>query len=150
MNPAHERIREVLALPLEQRREALLPMYEATYGAYNRDWDLNTASFADDYQFVAEGTARLPGLADSWHGRDGYLAAHAALLDIVDIERVEVDDVLPLADGRVAAFIRFVIHAGDGTFDQQFLDVHEFNEDGALIRQSVWFDREEGLRELGL
>ena len=33
--------------------------------------------------------------------------------------------------------------------EQQFLDVHEFR-DGALLSQTVWWDREEGLRELGL
>ena len=71
------------------------------------------------------------------------------LRDVVDIERVELDDVMILDDGRVAAFVRFVIRAGRGTFDQQFLDVHEFR-DGALVRQTVWWDREEGLRELKL
>jgi hypothetical protein len=125
-------------------------MYRAVYGSYNRDWDLNTAAFADDYEFVAAGTARLPGLADRWTGREGYLSAHAVLLDVVDIERVELDDVLPLEDGRVAAFVRFVIRAGERTVDQQFLDLHEFRSDGALVKQTVWWDREEGLRELGL
>ena len=62
---------------------------------------------------------------------------------------MELDDLLMLPDGRVAALVRFVIRAGAGTFDQQFLDVHEFR-DGALVSQTVWWDREEGLRELDL
>lgn len=92
----------------------------------------------------------MPGLPDSWRGREGYLAAHATLLEVLDIERVELDDLIMLPDGRVAAFVHFVIRAGKGTFDQQFLDVHEFRDDGALVSQTVWWDREEGLRELGL
>ena len=125
-------------------------MYRATYDAYARDWALNTASFADDYEFRAAGTARLPGLPDAWYGREGYIEAHTGLLEVIDIERVVLDDLLLLRDGRVAAFVRFVIRAGDGTFEQQFLDVHEFGDDGALLSQTVWWDREEGLRELGL
>ncbi len=124
-------------------------MYRAVYEAYARDWELNTAAFADDYEFRAAGTARLPGMPDRWYGREGYIAAHASLLEIVEVERVLLDDVIPLPDGRVAAFVRFVIRAGEGSFDQQFLDVHEFR-DGALVSQTVWWDREEGLRELGL
>ena len=107
------------------------------------------AGFADDYEFCAAGTARLPGMPDTWRGRDGYLAAHATLLEVVDIERVELDDVIVLDDDRVVALVRFVIRAGAGTFDQQFLDLHEFR-DGLLVSQTVWWDREEGLRELGL
>ena len=125
-------------------------MYAATYAAYNVDWDRNTAVMADEYQFEAAGSARLPGLEVSWTGREGYLRAHADLLETIDVERVVLDDVIPMPDGRVAALARFVIRSGEGTFDQQFLDVHEFREDGALVRQTVWFDREEGLRELGL
>ena len=125
-------------------------MYRATYAAYNRDWDLNTASMTDDYEFRAAGSKRFPGLPERWRGREGYLAAHADLLEVMDIDRVELDDVVPLADGRVVAFVHFVIRAGDRTFDQHFLDVHEFREDGALATQTVWFDREEGMRELGL
>ena len=105
---------------------------------------------ADEYEFHACGTRWIPGMPKVQHGREGYLAAHRALLDHIDVARVEVDDVIPLEGRRVVGLLRFVIRAGDGTIDQQFLDLHEYREDGALVRQSVWFDREEGMRELGL
>ena len=120
------------------------------YDAYAVDWDLNTAGFAeDDYVFRAAGTARMPGLPDTWFGRDGYLAAHSTLLEVLDIEAVVLDDVTFLPDGRVAAFVHFEIRTAAGLMEQQFLDVHEFRE-GAIVSQTVWWDREEGLRELGL
>ena len=125
-------------------------MYQAVYAAYQRDWEFNTAAMADEYVFEARGTKRIPGLPDSVHGREGYLAMHRQLLESLDVDRVELDDVIPLEGRRVLALLRFVIRAGDGTFDQQFLDLHTFREDGALVRQTIWIDREEGLRELGL
>jgi len=65
----------------------------------------------DHYVFETAGTGRLPGLPDRFVGRDGYLAAHATLLETLDVERVALDDVIPLPDGRVATLIRFVIRA---------------------------------------
>lgn len=141
-------MRRVLASPLDEQREQLLPLYRAAYGAYGQDWEFNTAAIGPDYELVVAGSRPLPEF-HGIHGRDGYIAAHQRVLEFLNVERVEVDDVLPLGDGRVVALTRFVIGVGDSTIDQQALDHHVF-EDGLLRRQTVWFDREEGLRELGL
>lgn len=141
-------MRAVLALPLDEQRERLLPLYRAAYDAYGRDWEFNTAAIGPDYTLVVAGSRPLPEF-DHVHGREGYIQAHRRVLEFLDIERVEVDDVRPLGGGRVVAFTRFIIRVGDATIDQQALDHHEF-EDGLLRRQTVWFDREEGLRDLGL
>lgn len=142
-------LRRVLALPLEEQREALLPAYRATMGAFGRDMALNTLAFADDYVFRLAGSVRIPGFPDELHGRESYERQQVEVLDHLNVQNVIVDDVMPLGDGRVAAFYRFVVGAGTGTIEQQCLDLHEFR-DGELIRQTVWFDRADGLRELGL
>ena len=100
--------------------------------------------------FEARGSTRMPGLPDSVSGRDGYVQMHSYMLDDLNVERVEVDDLRVLGERRVATFLRFVVRAGDGTIDQHCLDLHDFREDGALIRQTVWLDQAEGVRELGL
>lgn len=143
-----EYLRHVFTLPLDEQREALLPGYRKAYDAYGRDWEANTAAMADDYVFRSAGSRRLPGFGE-FRGREGYLRAHREMLEVLDVERVVLDDVRPIGEGRVVALLRFVVRAGDGTVDQQFLDYHEYR-DGELIRQTVWFDREEGLRDLGL
>ena len=104
---------------------------------------------ADDYEFRAGGSSQVPGLDRVHHGREGYLTAHQQILEVVDIEACIFEDLLPLGDDRVVSFTRFVIRAGDGTIEQPCMELHEFR-DGELIRQTYWFDRAEGLRELGL
>ena len=148
MNEAQEYMRHALALPLAQQRDALWPGYVQTYAAYGRDWDVNTATIADDYEFSTSGPGRILGF-EKIRGPEEYVREHRRLLEELDVERVELDDVRPLGDGRVVTFIRLVIRAGGGTIEQQALDYHEFR-DGLLTRQVVYFDREEGLRELGL
>jgi hypothetical protein len=120
----------------------------ATYDAYGRDWEFNTASLADDYEFHMAGANRIPGI-DIWRGPDGYVAGQRHFLEFLDVDRVELDDLIPLGSGRVVALMRFVVRAGSGTIDQQALDVIDFR-DGQVYRQTMWFDRDEGLRELGL
>lgn len=132
-----------------RRRGALLPLYRVGYWTHNRNWWLNTRAMADDYAFLAAGSARVPGLAQRFEGRTGYLAAQRQLLDAVDVKRVRVDDVLPLGRDRVVVLSRFEIGAGSNTIDQHCLELHEFRR-GALVRQTYWFDRDEGRRELGL
>ncbi len=132
-----------------RRRGALMPFYRVAYWTHNRNWWLNTLAMADDYVFMAGGSTRVPGLPDRFVGRDGYVAAQRQMLDVVDVARVEVDDLIPLDRSRVAVLSRFVIRAGGGTVDQLCLELHEFRR-GAMVRQTYWFDREEGLRELGL
>ena len=143
-------VRQVMAMPLELQRDALIPGYQVIYGAYGVDWDLNTASLAEAYTGRIEGTYFLPDIPQHWSGREGYLEVHKKLREVLNVRRVELDDVIPLGDGRVAALIRFVIDAGgDATIDQQVLDWHEFR-DGEVVLQRIWLNREEGLRELGL
>ena len=143
-------VRRVMAMPLELQRDALIPGYRVIYGAYGVDWDLNTASLAESYIGRIEGTYFLPDIPTEWSGREGYLEVHKRLRSVLNVERVELDDVIPLGDGRVAALIRFVIDAGGGTtIDQQVLDFHEIR-DGEVVLQRIWLNREEGLRELGL
>ena len=107
---------------------------------------------ADGYEFRGAGSRWLPGLPRVAYGREGYLEVHRQLLELLRVQRVEVIDLYVLGERRAAALLRFVIHAGDGegTIDQQCLDVHAFREDGALMRQTVFFDVDEGRRELGL
>jgi hypothetical protein len=141
-------LRYVFSLPVERQRELLLEPFRVGYFAYGRDWELNTATFADDYEFHNGGTRPLVGF-ESAYGREGYIATHTLLLETLNIERIELDDLRPLGDGKVVVFTRIVIGAGGRTIDQLALDYHEFR-DGQLARQVVWFDRDEGLRELGL
>ena len=148
MNELREHMRGVFALPLEQQREALQPLYEAAFAAYGRDWEANTAAFSDDYVFHNGGTRVLPGYGSA-HGREEYIANHSRMLETLDVERIALDELRPLGDGRVLAFTRIAIRAGGGTIDQLMLDLTEWRE-GELFRQTLWFDREEGLRELGL
>lgn len=103
---------------------------------------------ADDYEFRMAGTNRLPGFG-VFRGREEYISEQTRLLEHLDVDHVELDDLIPLGDGRVAMLMRFVVRAGETTIDQLALDFHEFR-DGELIRQTLWFDRDEGLRELGL
>jgi hypothetical protein len=103
---------------------------------------------ADDYEFHWAGASRMIDL-DTFHGRDEYIREQTRLLEHLNVARIELDDVIPLGDGAVVALFRFVVRAGDGTIDQQVLDHHVFR-DGELVQQTMWFDREEGLRELGL
>jgi hypothetical protein len=148
VNEAQAFILRALALPLDQQRDALWPAYAAVYGAYGNDWELNTAPIHEDWEIVFAGSRKIPGLGEM-RGREGYIREQTAMLEHLNVERVQLDDLRPLGNDRVVAFIRFVIRAGDGTIDQQALDHHEFR-DGLVVRQTVWFDREEGLRELGL
>ena len=147
MSEARDFILAAFALPLEQQREALWPGYLAVYAAYGRDWAINTAPIHDDYELIFAGSRQMPGLS-GMRGREGYIREQTAMLEYLNVERVELDDLRPLGGGRVLAFIRFVVRSGDFTIDQQALDFQEF-QDGLVIRQTVWFDREEGLRELG-
>jgi hypothetical protein len=142
-------IAATLERPLQDQRAPLLDIYREVYATYGKDWDANTETFADDYVFEGRGSVFLPGLPERIEGRDGYIAAQKQLLEVVDIVRVDIDDLVPLGEDRVAVFSRFVVRAGDGAFDQQVLELHEYR-DGRLRRQIYWFDREEGLRELGL
>ena len=105
---------------------------------------------ADEYEFHAAGSRWVPGLPRTMYGRDGYMAVHRQLLEALDVRAVEVIDLFVLGERRAAALLRFVIRAGEGTIDQQCLDVHDFREDGALVRQTIWFDVDEGRRELGI
>jgi ketosteroid isomerase-like protein len=141
--------RSTLALPLEQQRDILLPAYRAAYAAYGVDWDLNTAVMADDHVFIAGGSSRLPGLPERTVGREAYLDAQRQLLEAVDVARIELDDVIPLGDGRVATMTRFVIRTGGGEVEQQCMGLHEYR-DGEIVRQTYWFDRDEGRAAIGL
>ena len=142
-------VRAVLALPPRPRKAVLMPLYRFVYRTHGRHWRLNTLAMAPDYVFVAGGSSRVPGLPDRVEGRAGYVAAQRQMLDAVDIARVEVEDILPLSGDRVVVLSRFVIGSTGGTVFQQCLELHEFRR-GAFVRQTYWFDREEGRRELGL
>ena len=148
MNDVQDYLRAALALPVDEQRAALWPGYTRIYRAYGRDWEVNTAAIADDYVFSTSGAGRILGLGEL-HGAADYVREHSRMLELLHVERVELDDLRPLGDNRVVTFIRLVIRAGEGEIEQQALDYHEFR-DGLLARQIVWFDREEGLRELGL
>ena len=149
MNPKQQRSIEALALPLEEQREALMPLYAEVYEAYGVDWDTNTQLFHDDYVFEGRGSIVFPGLPRRVEGRDGYIDGHEQLLEVIDVARVETEEIVPLGDGRVVILTRFVMRAGDGEFAQQALELHEFR-DGLLHRHYYWFHRDEGRRELGL
>lgn len=145
-----EHSQHALALPVPQQRDALLPLYREIYSHYNVDWDRNTQLFADDFEVAGRGSMHLPGLPERVEGRDGYVDAHLQLIAVVDVLRVDVDDLIPLGDGRVVVLSRFVLRAGGSQIDQQVLELHEFGDDGLLRRQYYWFSRDEGFAELGL
>ena len=150
MSEHQERNRRIFALPLERQREALLPVYEEIYAAYAVDWETNTGSFdRDDYEFALRGTVPFPGLPERVEGLEGYVAGHRELLDVVDLVRVQIDDLIPLGDGRVVVLTRYVVRAGDGEVEQQILELHQFR-DGLLWRHYYWFHRDEGRQELGI
>lgn len=142
-------LRAALALPLEQQREALMPAYLAAYDAYGVNWELNTAAMADEHVFLAGGSSRLPGLPRRTVGAAGYLDAQCQLREALDVARIELDEVIPLGSSRVVAMTRFVISAGGGEVEQQCMELHEFR-DGELVRQTYWFDRDEGRAAIGL
>lgn len=149
MTDPRARARAIQALPLEEQREPLLALYRELYAAYGSDWETNTVLMADDYEFIARGTTPLPGLPDRFVGRDGYLEAQRQLREVIEVLRTDVDDVIPLDEGRVVSLSRIVFRAGGTEFEQQLCELHEI-EDGLLRRHNYWFDRGEGLRELGL
>lgn len=140
---------EIFALPLEQQREALLPVYHEIYSHYDVDWEKNTELFHEDYVFEGRGSIQLPGFPQRVEGRAGYIEGHSQLNEIVDVERVDIDDLTPLGDARVIVFSRMFMRAGGGRLEQQLMELHEFR-DGLLHRQFYWFHRDEGRRELGL
>lgn len=142
-------LRAALALPHPLRRIALLPLYRAAYATYNRHWGLNTAGMAEDYVYIAAGSRRVPGLPAHVTGRAGFIAVQKQLLEVLDVARVALDGIVPLDGQRVIVHSRFVIRAAGGEVDQHCLELHEFRR-GALVRQTYWFDRDEGRRELGL
>lgn len=125
-------------------------MYRAVYQAYGTDWRLNTAPMAEEYEFVAAGSTWFPGLPRHERGRDGYMRIHRQLLEALAVKGVELEELHIVGERRVAALLRFVVGSHDVTVDQRCLDVHDFREDGALVRQTVYFDIEEGMRAVGL
>ncbi len=149
MNPKRQRTLEAFALPVEQQREALTPLYVDVYEAYGVDWDTNTELFHEDYVFEGRGSIEFPGLPRRIEGRDGYIDGHRQLLDVVDMARVEFEEIIPLGDARVVILTRFIMRAGGGEVAQQAMELHEFR-DGLLHRHYYWFHRDEGRRELGL
>lgn len=149
MNPKQQRNLEAFALPIDQQREALMPFYLEVYEAYNVDWERNTELFHDDYVFVGRGSVVFPGLPQRVEGREAYVAGHKQLTEVVDVKRVEIDELIPLGDARVVVLTRFVMGMGGAEFEQQALELHEFR-DGLLHRHNYWFHRDEGRRELGL
>lgn len=142
-------LRAALALPLEEQREALLPLYRQAYAAYQVDWELNSIAMADDHVFEAGSANTVPGLPRRVVGRAGYIEAQERMLEDLDVARMELDELIPLGDSRVAVLTRFVIRAGDGEVDQQCIELHEFR-DGEFVHQTFWFDRDEGRRAIGL
>ena len=149
MNPGQQRNLEIFELPVEQQREALLPVYEEIYSHYNVDWAKNTELFHDDYVFIGRGSIPFPGFPQRVVGVDAYIEGHREMNEMVDVERVVIDDLIPLGDARVIVLTRILMRAGDGRLEQQLLELHEFR-DGLLHRQYYWFHRDEGRQELGL
>ena len=149
MIPQQQRNVEIFALPLEQQRDALWPVYQEIYSHYDVDWEKNTEFFHDDYVFEGHGSIVFPGLPRRVEGREGYIDGQKQLNEVVDVERVEIDDIIPLGDNRVVVLTRFVMSTGGVQFEQQALELHEFR-DGLLWRHNYWFHRDEGRLELGL
>jgi ketosteroid isomerase-like protein len=115
------------------------------YASYGIDWAANTATLADDYEFRQAGTARVPGLPEVI-GKDEYVPVHAQVIEIAGLDSVEVEDVEPRGDGVVVVLSVLVVQGG--AFRQQIIELHVFR-DGHLWRQTMWFDRDEGRREIG-
>ena len=149
MTPDQRRNIEIFAMPLEQQREALLPVYLEIYSQYAVDWQKNTELFHDDYVFEGRGSIVFPGLPQRIEGRDGYIDGQQQLNEVVQMERVEIDDLIPLGGGRVVLLTRFVMTTGGVQVEQQALELHEFC-DGLLHRHHYWFLRDEGRWDLGL
>ena len=149
MIPQQRRNIEIFAMPLEQQREALFPVYLEIYSHYAVDWQKNTELFHDDYVFEGRGSILFPGLPQRIEGREGYIDGQKQLNEVVQMVRVGIDDLMPLGDGRVVVLTRFVMTTGGVEVEQQALELHEFR-DGLLHRHHYWFHRDEGLQELGL
>ena len=149
MKPGQQRNLEIFALPAEEQRDALMPIYREIYDSYNVDWAKNTELFHDDYVFEGRGSISFPGMPQRVVGIEAYIEGHSEMAQIVDVESVDIDDLIPLGEGRVVVLSRVVVRAGGGRIDQQVLELHEFL-DGLLHRQYYWFHRDEGRRELGL
>jgi hypothetical protein len=74
------------------------------------------------------------------------VGVHTQVIDMVGTDRIDVEDLEPQGDGAVIVLSRMVLQGGALT--HQVIEHHVFR-DGFLWRQMVWFDREEGRREIG-
>lgn len=72
---------------------------------------------------------------------------HEQVIEIAGLDGVEVEDVEPLGDGVVNVVSLLVMQGR--TLTQQMIERHVFR-DGRLWRQTMWFDRDEGRREMGV
>lgn len=88
----------------------------------------------------------MPGIDGDLIGRDAYTESQSQAVDLLGGASVRIDDLLPRGDGRVIVVSHLELQGG---LSQQMLELHEWGG-GELVRQTVWFDREEGRRELGL
>jgi ketosteroid isomerase-like protein len=147
--------RIVFALPPSRVRTALIDYgYRRGYAAYNRgDWEFNTALF-DPHGYVVDSPdlaqvgPDIPGRAG---GVAGYMERQRLLDGAFSDIRIDYRGCLEIDRTRTAALVHLIgVGRGSGArVDHPFLDVHEMRR-GKLIHQVTWWDREEGLRALGI
>ena len=124
------------------------------FAAYcRRDWELNTLGLdPEDYELrVGDPGLLLPGMRERYVGIEGYIEAQEAIIEVFPDLVVRTDSVGLAGPTRIVAMLRWQgTAAGSGiAIDQPMMTVADFPT-GLVTRQSYWFDREAGLRKLGL
>jgi hypothetical protein len=90
-------------------------------------------------------------MRERYAGVDGYIEAQEAIMEVFPDLVVKTDSVGMAGPTRLVAMLRWQgTAAGSGiVIDQPMMTVADFPT-GLVTRQSYWFDREAGLRKLGL
>jgi ketosteroid isomerase-like protein len=93
----------------------------------------------------------IPGLAQIYRGRDGYLEWAESWRETMGPTQVEIEEMKVLADGRVYGLMRQAGTAPQSGVDVEveYVQLFEF-KDGKLSRAGTYLDRDEARRAAGL
>ena len=141
----------VMRMPPSSRlRVSLLRyLYRRAYAAWNRrDWELNTILHDDDRYELCWAQQVIPGARSSYAGVAGYIEFSQLWLEAFGEFLFEL---LEVHDGGVNTVLSEIHQIGRGAGSGVSLDHYITSKDefhhGMLVRQTLWWEAEEGLRE---